>query len=119
MATCRRTLGSMATLRIEHPITDYTMWKQAFDRFSDIRQANGVRSHLIRRPVDDPHYVIAELDFDTAEEAQTFLDILRTRVWSTPSNSPALAGDPLTRILATEEGPETTTPKGQTAAMWS
>jgi len=36
-------------------------------------------------------------------EADAFLGLLRTRVWSTPANSPALAGDPLTRILATEE----------------
>ena len=97
----------MTTLRIEHPITDYIVWKQAFDRFSDLRQQNGVRSHVIRRPVDDPHYVVAELDFDTAEAAQAFLGILQSRVWSTPANSPALAGDPITRILATEDGPVT------------
>ena len=93
----------MTTLRIEHPITDYTVWKRAFDRFADLRTAGGVRSHVVRRPVDDPHYVIAELDFDTVAEADAFLGLLRTRVWSTPANSPALAGDPLTRILATEE----------------
>ena len=100
----------MNTLRIEHPITDYTVWKEAFDRFSDMRRDSGVRSHVIRRPVDDPHYVIAELDFDTAEAAQAFLGMLRSRVWSSPANSPALAGDPLTRILATEEGPVPTPP---------
>lgn len=105
MAPSGRTVGSMNTLRIEHPITDYTVWKKAFDRFSDLRQANGVRSHVIRRPVDDPNYVVAELDFDTAEAAQAFLGVLRSRVWSTPANSPALAGDPITCILATEEGP--------------
>jgi hypothetical protein len=93
----------MNTLRIEHAITDYTIWKHAFDRFADLRRAAGVRSHLINRPVDDPHYVIADLHFDSATEASTFLDTLRTRVWSTPANSPALAGAPITRILSTEE----------------
>ncbi len=95
----------MNTLRIEHPVTDYAVWKHAFDRFADLRRAAGVRRHEIRRPVDDPHYVIADLDFDSAQAAQAFLETLRTRVWSTPANSPALAGDPVTRILATEEGP--------------
>ena len=104
----------MNTLRIEHPITDYTAWKQAFDRFADLRQAAGVRSHVISRPVDDPHYVVADLEFDTAQEANAFLDTLRTRVWSTPTNSPALAGDPLTRILVTEEGPVSNPPGGTT-----
>ncbi len=93
----------MNTLRIEHPVTDYSVWKHAFDRFADLRRAAGVRRHEIRRPVDDAHYVIADLDFDSAQEAQAFLETLRTRVWSTPANSPALAGDPVTRILATEE----------------
>lgn len=103
----------MNTLRIEHPITDYTVWKQSFDRFADLRAASGVRSHVIRRPVDDPRYIIADLDFDSAEEAQAFLDTLRSRVWSTPANSPALAGDPLTRILVTEEGPVSGPPTWQ------
>ncbi|MEO7235976.1 MAG: hypothetical protein ABIW80_11465 [Lapillicoccus sp.] len=102
----------MNTLRIEHPVTDYSVWKGAFDRFADMRSSAGVRSHVIRRPIDDPHYVIADLDFDSAQEAEAFLETLRTRVWSTPANSPALAGDPVTRILATEEGPLSTAPRG-------
>ena len=93
----------MKTLRIEHSITDYTTWKQAFDRFADVRRAAGVRGHVIRRPLDDLHYVIADLDFESVGEANAFLDVLRTRVWSTPANSPALASAPITRILSTEE----------------
>ena len=101
----------MNTLRIEHPVTDYTVWKQAFDRFAELRRSAGVLSHVIRRPVDDPRYVIADLDFDSAQEAQAFLETLRTRVWSIPANSPALAGDPVTRILTTEEGPLSDAPR--------
>lgn len=100
----------MNTLRIEHPITEFTVWKEAFDRFAEMRRAGGVRSHVVRRPVDDPHYVIAELDFDSVGEAEAFLELLRTRVWSTPANSPALAGAPLTRVLVTEEGPVPASP---------
>jgi len=109
----------MHTLRIEHPITDYTTWKQAFDRFAGVRQAAGVRRHLIRRPVDDPHYVIADLDFDSVSEASAFLHTLRTRVWSTPANSPALAGAPVTRILTTEEDVSPVTPGATAAGMTS
>jgi len=90
-------------LRIEHPITDYGVWKQAFDRFAGMREAAGVRAQAVRRPVDDPCYVLIDLDFDSAAEAGAFLTTLRTRVWSTPSQSPGLAGEPLTQILVNEE----------------
>lgn len=93
----------MNTLRIEHPVTDYAVWKQAFDRFAGLRESSGVVDHVVHRPVDDPRYVVIDLDFRTAEEAAQFLGILRSKVWSTPANSPALAGAPITRVLTTEE----------------
>ena len=89
----------MATLHIEHPITDFGTWKAAFDRFAEAREKSGVRGHRILRPVDDAHYVVVDLDFQTAGEAARFLNFLRTRVWSSSQNAPALAGTPQTRIL--------------------
>ena len=93
----------MPTLHIEHAITDIETWKAAFDRFNELRQQSGVRGHQIRRPVDDRHYVVIDLDFDTLGEAERFLELLRTRVWSSPENAPALAGAPQTRILESIE----------------
>jgi hypothetical protein len=89
----------MATLHIEHPVTDFGTWKAAFDRFAELRDRSGVRGHRILRPVDDAHYVVVDLDFRTAGEAERFLDFLRTTVWSSPENAPALAGTPQTKIL--------------------
>jgi hypothetical protein len=89
----------MATLHIEHPITDFDAWKTAFDRFAEAREKSGVRGHRILRPVDDARYVVVDLDFQTASEAENFLDFLQTRVWSSEQNAPALAGTPQTRIL--------------------
>jgi hypothetical protein len=89
----------MATLHIEHPISDYGVWKSAFDRFEEVRQRSGVKYHRIHRPTDDPAYVVVHLDFGTVEEARAFLGFLRTKVWSSPQNAPALAGTPQTRIL--------------------
>jgi hypothetical protein len=89
----------MATLHIEHPITDFGTWKAAFDRFAEAREKSGVRGHRILRPTDDAHYVVIDLDFQTAGEAERFLDFLRTRVWSSSDDAPALAGAPQTRIL--------------------
>ncbi len=89
----------MITLHIEHPITDYPTWKQAFDRFADMRRDSGVRAHRVHQPSDDERYVMIDLDFGTGEEATKFLDFLTTRVWSAPGKAPALAGTPQTRIL--------------------
>lgn len=92
----------MNTLRIQHPITDFATWKEAFDRFAGLREQAGVRAQRISRPVDDPSFVFIDLDFDSVDAATGFEQILRTRVWSTPANSPALVGEPVTRILAAE-----------------
>ncbi|TQM64875.1 hypothetical protein [Humibacillus xanthopallidus] len=91
----------MSTLHIEHAISDYGTWKAAFDRFEGVRAEAGVRRHTIRRPVDDPTYVLIDLEFDRTDEAARFLGFLRAKVWSTPDNSPALIGSPVARVLET------------------
>ena len=68
-----------------------------------MRSRSGVLAHTIRQPVEDPCYVVIDLEFDTADQAEQFLDLLRTRVWADRDNSPALAGEPITRILEVRE----------------
>jgi hypothetical protein len=91
----------MFTLSIEHAISDFPTWKQAFDRFADARQSAGVVSHRIRRPVADPHYLVIELEFDAKEGADNFRQFLDNVVWTNREASPALVGEPRTRILET------------------
>jgi len=89
----------MATLHIEHPVTDFDTWKAAFDRFAERRERAGVRGCRILRPVGDNHYVVVDLDFQTRGEAEAFLGFLRTSVWTSAERAPALAGSPQTKIL--------------------
>ena len=89
----------MATLHIEHPVTDFGTWQAAFDRFARVRQESGVCGHRILRPVDHAHYVVVDLDFPTAAQAEKFLGFLQAKVWTSADNAPALAGTPQTRIL--------------------
>lgn len=89
----------MTTLHIEHAIVDFDLWRQAFERFATVRRESGVLAHRVLRPVDDARYVVIDLDFATAEQAQRFLTFLHERVWSSPENAPALAGTPQTRFL--------------------
>lgn len=92
----------MSILHIEHPITDFETWAAAFGRFGDARRDAGVRSHRVLRPVDDPCYVVVDLEFDTDEAALAFREFLRTVVWAAPENAPALARDPHAVVLRAE-----------------
>ncbi len=89
----------MTTLHIEHAISDFDVWRTAFDRFADVRIQSGVRAARIQQPVDDARYVVIDLDFDDVDNASRFLGFLRTRVWASGASSPALVGTPHTKIL--------------------
>ena len=89
----------MATLHIEHAISDFATWKSAFDRFAAKRLEAGVTGHRIYQPHDNPAYIIVQLDFPTVPQAANFLEFLQARIWSAPDNSPALAGPPKGRVL--------------------
>jgi len=87
------------TLHIEHPISDLETWLAAFDRFADRRVAAGVTAERIWQPAGDRHQIVLDLDFDSADQASSFLHFLKTQVWTTPDNAPSLAGAPRTTIL--------------------
>ena len=70
----------MYILRIEHRIPNYDGWKQAFDSDPVSREKSGVRRYQILRPVDDPNYVMIDLEFDTASQAEALLAAMRV-VW--------------------------------------
>ena len=95
----------MPTLQIQHEITDFVTWSNAFGQFADARKGAGCLSERVRRPVDQPDYVVVDLEFATVEEAEGFLGFLRQVVWSIADNSPALVGEPLARVLQDEAMP--------------
>lgn len=70
----------MIMLRIEHPVADYNGWKNAFDSDPAGRERSGVRRYQILRSVDDPKYVMIDLEFDTRAEAEALLASMR-QVW--------------------------------------
>ncbi len=90
----------MATLHIEHPISDLQTWLGAFNRFEEARKKAGVRSQRVHRPVDDDKYIYIRLDFDSVEEAAAFKSFLERTVWASAEASPALVGTPTARILS-------------------
>ena len=67
----------MYILRIEHSVPDYDAWKEAFDSDPIGRERSGVRRYRILRPTDDPNYVMIDLEFDSASEAEAVHAALR------------------------------------------
>jgi hypothetical protein len=91
----------MASLHIEHPITDLATWVEAFTAIGEIRRRAGVTAEAVRHPEGDDRYVVVDLEFDTSEHAHAFLHFLETQIWAVPENAPALAGTPEARVLET------------------
>jgi hypothetical protein len=65
-------------LRIEHAVSDFDGWKKkAFDSDPLGREKSGVRRYQVLRPVDDPKYVMIDLEFDNSSKAEAFSTALR------------------------------------------
>ena len=88
----------MTTVRLEHPITDFTSWKRAFDRDPIDRAGSGILGHRIFRPVDDPAYVMVDLEVESRSAAKRVCEALE-RLWQSPEAAPALAGKTRVRII--------------------
>lgn len=93
----------MPILQIEHPVPDYEGWKRAFDSDPIGRERSGVRRYRILRPVDDPKFVMVDLEFDSLSEAEACLAALRT-LWKRVEGQ--VMNSPRTRIVETVERKE-------------
>jgi hypothetical protein len=93
----------MTILRIEHAVSDYGTWKAAFDSDPVGREQTGVRRYRIMRPVDDPHYVMIDLEFDCTAGAEALLAGMR-QVWRNVDGT--LIADPRAQIVEPVETAE-------------
>src|SRR5260370_7783311 len=89
---------TMIILHIEHPIRDFATWKKAFESDPAGRERSGVRRYQILRPVEDPNYVMIDLDFESTTTAEAFLATMR-EVWQSAAAAPARARTPQPRTL--------------------
>ena len=90
----------MTVLRIEHKVPNFDGWKKAFDSDPIDRKQSGVRRYRIFRPMDDPGYVIIDLEFDNFSHAEAALADLR-KLWSQVEGKVMV--NPQTRILSIVE----------------
>ena len=94
----------MHILRIEHPVRDFEAWKETFDSDPVGREQSGVRRYRILRAIDDPNYVMVDLEFDSSSEAEAFGAALRG-LWRRVE-AEGLIGGPRARIIEAVESKE-------------
>jgi hypothetical protein len=70
----------MYILRIEHPVPNFDGWRKAFNSDPVGREKSGVRRYRVLRAIDDPNYVMIDLEFDTTNQAEALLAAMR-EVW--------------------------------------
>ena len=63
----------MTHLLIRHRVKDYDAWKGQFDEFITQRKAGGERGFQVYRPVDDPNNLVLLFEWDSVENASTFM----------------------------------------------
>ena len=73
----KKETSEVPILRIEHRVPDFDGWKQAFDSDPAGRRQSGVRRYQVLRSIDDPNYVMIDLEFDSASEAEAAHAALR------------------------------------------
>jgi len=93
----------MYILRIEHLDPNFDGWKKAFDSDPVGREKSGVRRYRILRPTDDANYVMIDLEFDTARQAEALLAAMRV-VWGRVEGT--IMMNPQARIIETMETKE-------------
>ena len=93
----------MPILRIEHHVPDFAGWKEAFDRDPVGRRKSGVRRYRVLRPIDDPNYVMIDLEFDTLSDAERFGSALQA-LWGRVEGQ--IMENPQLRIVETVESQE-------------
>jgi len=91
----------MHVLKVEHAVPDFDLWQQAFDNDPLDRVRSGVKRYRILRGADDPDYVVIELEFETAAEAEALHERLK-EMWSQVD----VARNPNARVFETAGGAE-------------
>jgi hypothetical protein len=70
----------MFTLQIEHRVCDFDAWKKAFDNYNPFQAEERTRRYRIFRSLDNPNYVMIDLDFEKSSEANVFVDAMQ-KLW--------------------------------------
>jgi len=102
-ATSRARSGAPGGWSNCYRVPNFDGWKKAFDSDPVGREKSGVRRYRVLRPTDDAHYVMIDLEFDTASQAEALLAALRV-VWGRVEGT--IMMNPQSRIVEAVETKE-------------
>jgi hypothetical protein len=70
----------MILLHIEHTVVNFDNWKASFDSYAELREKSGVRRYQVSRLIDNPNFVMIDLEFDSLSGAEALIAAVQ-QVW--------------------------------------
>jgi hypothetical protein len=67
----------MITIQIEHEVPNFEGWKKAFESDPINRKKSGVRRYKIYQRIDNPNFIVIDLEFDNLNEAEDTFTALK------------------------------------------
>jgi quinol monooxygenase YgiN len=64
----------MVKVLIQHDVADYDEWKPHFDEHDEVREEHGQQGYQLFRATDDENHVVALIEFDSMDNARSFVD---------------------------------------------
>jgi quinol monooxygenase YgiN len=72
--------ASMAvTAAIRHRVKDYDAWREVYDGFADVQQANGVTDESVHRAKEDGNDLLVLHRFANVDDAEAFFALAELR----------------------------------------
>jgi quinol monooxygenase YgiN len=62
----------MATMFVRHTVSDYKVWRKAYDDFASVQKAKGVTAQAVYRADDNPNDITVTHEFASIAAAQAF-----------------------------------------------
>jgi quinol monooxygenase YgiN len=67
------------TAAIRHRVKDYDAWREVYDGFADVQQANGVTDESVHRSKDDGNDLLVIHRFASVDDAEAFFALRELR----------------------------------------
>jgi quinol monooxygenase YgiN len=63
----------MITMFVRHTVSNYDIWRKAYDDFAPVQKAKGVSAQAVYQATDNPNDVTVTHEFASVAAAQAFL----------------------------------------------